>query len=78
MMQAKTKPPRYENCGESSNVVCATCNRNICKECTYYGDAGKLCGLCYNKEVGYKRYRLWLSTRPRPVLSFNDWYYVNA
>ncbi len=73
----KDRPAKCDNCGGRSNISCVTCNRNICGDCYHCGEAGNVCGLCRDRELGRKRYdSLCLTGKPMP--SFEDWYDANA
>jgi hypothetical protein len=45
----------------------------MCEDCISFGDAGKMCGLCKDREDGYKRYLKSGSKMP-----FDEWYDKNA
>lgn len=55
--------------GSAPAVACATCNRAMCADCVSYGDAGKVCGLCRDREVGRAR---WAASGS--PLDFDEWY----
>lgn len=66
-----------DNCGCRSNVSCVTCNRSMCEGCISYGNAGKVCGLCKDREDGRKRYDR-LQAGGSNLDDFDEWYDANA
>jgi hypothetical protein len=57
-------------------VACVTCNRDMCEDCISYGEAGKVCGLCRDREGGYRRWQAYRSNGG--TLDFDEWYDKNA
>lgn len=77
------EPWRCPHCrARSYAVACVTCNRDMCEDCISFGDAGKVCGLCKDREDGRKRYdRLCVGLNQEQVErlpDFDEWYDVNA
>lgn len=65
---------RCDHCGSTApQVACAVCNRDMCESCIRYGDAGKMCGLCKDREDGVKR---WVASGE--LGSFEEWYDKNG
>jgi hypothetical protein len=54
-------------------AYCGSCNREMCEECISYGDAGKVCGLCRDREEGRKRWEASGS-----LMEFEEWYDKNG
>ena len=36
---------------KAPHVACVTCQREMCEDCIHYGEAGKVCGLCLDREA---------------------------
>ncbi len=69
---------RCEHCrSRALHVACVTCQRSMCEDCISFGNAGKVCGLCKDREEGWARYNHLLSQN-RTLPPFDDWYDVNA
>lgn len=50
------KKQRCPHCHSDAPLVdCATCTRTMCEDCISYGDAGKVCGLCRDRELEEKQ-----------------------
>lgn len=64
---------RCDNCGDKSTLACAKCNRNICEGCYHCGNLGKSCGLCVDRESGYRRWQ-----KAGAPGDFDEWYDGNA
>lgn len=68
-MKNKTR----QNCdhchSKATHVSCVTCNRDMCEDCISYGDAGKVCGMCQDREDDYKRWE-----RAGSPGDFDEWY----
>lgn len=69
------KPPkRCPHCRSTAqHVACAKCSRDMCEDCISLGELGPTCGLCKDREDGYKR---WLAAGSPG--SFDEWYDKNA
>lgn len=59
------------------HVAFAVTDREMCEDCISYGDAGKMCGLCKDREDGLKRWQR-LADKGATTLPFDEWYDVNA
>jgi hypothetical protein len=71
-------PRRCGHCySAAKHVACTTCNRDMCEDCISYGDAGLVCGLCYDREAGRYRYDA-LVYAGRNLPPFDEWYDRNA
>lgn len=69
---------RCPHCHSRATIVhCVTCNREMCEDCISYGDEGKVCGLCKDREDSQKRYDR-LPQKVRDSISYDDWYDQNA
>lgn len=82
----KIKPenPNRKRCPHCSSretlVNCVTCNREMCEGCISFGDAGKMCGLCDDREQNHKRYEKYVASYKSltPPLDFDEWYDING
>jgi hypothetical protein len=64
-------------CSRALPVCCVICNREMCEDCIHVGEAGKVCGLCLDREAGRRRYEL-LKGQGRTLSEFDEWYDQNA
>ena len=55
-------------------VDCVTCNREMCEGCISYGEAGKVCGLCKDREDAVQRYKRYVAVVKINPLPFDEWY----
>lgn len=66
---------RCKHCGSSAlHAACVVCNRDMCEDCISYGDAGKMCGMCIDREDSLHRYRQYVKVVGVNPLSFDEWY----
>jgi hypothetical protein len=54
-------------------VSCKKCNREMCQGCISAGNLGPTCGLCKDREDGYRSWQA--AGKPS---AFDDWYDQNA
>lgn len=48
----KKLPWRCPHCHEKSTPVsCAICTREMCEDCISFHTVGKICGLCFDREI---------------------------
>jgi hypothetical protein len=71
---------RCPHCSSRETLVdCVSCNREMCEGCISFGDVGKVCGLCYDREQVKKRYEKYADTyQGSPPLKFDEWYDING
>lgn len=56
---------------------CARCNRELSEGSTHCGDLGDSCGLCVDRENGYRKWQQ-LKEQSKTILDFDEWYDRNA
>ena len=71
----KTRCPHCQS--SAARAACVTCNRDMCEDCISFGDAGKVCGLCRDREVGHWRWA-HATAIGQTTLPFDEWYDINA
>lgn len=50
-MPEPKKPWRCPHCGaKATPASCVTCTWEMCEDCISHGNAGKVCGLCLDRE----------------------------
>jgi hypothetical protein len=59
-------------CGRAAAVACVSCGGEMCEDCVSYGDAGKVCGLCRDREEAASMYADYVAGGG--TLAFDDWY----
>lgn len=75
----KPRPDRHcPHCRSSAERKhCAKCNRRMCADCISIGELGDECGLCVDREQGYRRWEK-LKAENKTILDFDEWYDRNA
>lgn len=76
MIRFKTR--RCPHCmSKASKVYCIVCNREMCDDCISIDNRGGVCGLCYDREEGRKRWE-YLKAQGLTTLDFDEWYDGNG
>jgi hypothetical protein len=57
----------------AARAHCVKCNREMCKNCISLGNLGDTCGLCKDREDGYRDWQAVGSPG-----DFDDWYDANC